>query len=164
MRRRALIGVPLLALATTMAGCGRAAPTATPTAAATARPSPTTVARPTVGPSAGAAAAATPTGQKVVMAAVTVPPQAQQQVALVVEDLRQRLRLSDASSIIVASVQEIEWGDTSLGCPKEGMVYAQMIAPGYTILLQATGTTYEYHTDFAERFVLCEGGRPVEGV
>ena len=98
------------------------------------------------------------------MAAVTVPPQAQQQVALVVEDLRQRLRLADASTITVASVQEIEWGDTSLGCPKEGMVYAQMITPGCAILLQAAGKSYEYHTDFTDRFVLCAGGRPVEGV
>ena len=52
-----------------------------------------------------------------------------------------------ADQITVTSVEPMDWPDTSLGCPQEGMMYAQVITPGYLIILAAQGQQYEYHTD-----------------
>jgi hypothetical protein len=35
------------------------------------------------------------------------------------------------------------------------MFYAQVITPGYLIVLQAAGRTLEYHTDSGRRVELC---------
>ncbi|MCK6626498.1 MAG: hypothetical protein L6R45_15140 [Anaerolineae bacterium] len=58
--------------------------------------------------------------------------------------------------ITVTSIQPMEWPDASLGCPQEGMMYAQVITPGYLILLEAQGQTFEYHTDQGTNVVLCQ--------
>jgi hypothetical protein len=47
----------------------------------------------------------------------------------------------------VVSVEATDRADPSLGCPKPGLMYPQMITPGYRIVLDAQGTTYEFHTD-----------------
>lgn len=60
------------------------------------------------------------------------------------EDLAQRANVPE-SVITVSSAEPVEWRDTSLGCPAEGMMYAQVITPGYRIVLEANGQTYEYH-------------------
>jgi hypothetical protein len=60
-----------------------------------------------------------------------------------------------ADQISVDSVKAMEWPDASLGCPQEGMMYAQMITPGFLIVLTAQGQTYEYHTDQKATVVLC---------
>lgn len=54
------------------------------------------------------------------------------------------------------SVEAVEWSDTSLGCPQEGYMYAQVITPGYKIILEAEGVQYEYHTDEGTHVVLCQ--------
>ncbi len=48
-----------------------------------------------------------------------------------------------------------EYSDSSLGCPKPDQAYLQVITPGYLIVLQAQGRTYEYHTDLGKRAVRC---------
>lgn len=62
-----------------------------------------------------------------------------------------------ADEIEVLSVEKYEWPDTSLGCPEPGKAYAQVITPGYRIMLQAQGETYEVHTDEVGKIVvLCD--------
>lgn len=70
------------------------------------------------------------------------------------QDLSQRLGIG-IEEIEVQSVEAVEWSDTSLGCPQPGMMYAQVITPGYRILLRAGGQTYEYHSD-RQRAILCQ--------
>jgi|WetSurMetagenome_2_1015567.scaffolds.fasta_scaffold844843_1 hypothetical protein len=60
----------------------------------------------------------------------------------------------DKTKIIVKSAEVIDWGDTSLGCPKEGMIYAQIITPGYKIMLSAEGKDFDYHAGL-KRAVFC---------
>ena len=60
-----------------------------------------------------------------------------------------------AAEIKLVSMEEQQWSDTSLGCPQEGFMYAQVITPGYLIVLEAQGQTYEYHTDTQTNVVLC---------
>lgn len=45
------------------------------------------------------------------------------------------------------SIEEVLWGDASLGCPEPGMAYIQMIVPGYRLVFEHAGQRYEYHTD-----------------
>ena len=53
---------------------------------------------------------------------------------------------SSVESVQVVSVEAVDWSDSSLGCPKGGMMYAQVITPGYKIVLESDGRTYEFHS------------------
>jgi len=70
-------------------------------------------------------------------------------VALAIADASQRTGL-DSSAIRIVSVTPHEWPDRSLGCPKPGIGYAQVITPGYLIILQAGDQQLEYHSDQAQ--------------
>ena len=55
------------------------------------------------------------------------------------------------------SSEPVEWPDASLGCPQPGMMYAQVVTPGYLFLLEAAGEQYEVHTDLAgQSVVVCQ--------
>lgn len=73
------------------------------------------------------------------------------------EDLSRRLGVT-RDQIQVRVVERAEWPDSSLGCPEPGKAYAQVITPGYRIVMEAQGKTYEYHSDEERRVVLCEKG------
>lgn len=88
-----------------------------------------------------------------------VPPGAEQTVAAVRADAARRSGLSP-SQVRVLGVEEVDWPDTSLGCPEPGKFYAQVITPGYKITVRAGDTDYEYHADRTGRFVLCVRGQP----
>lgn len=70
------------------------------------------------------------------------------------QDLAQQLGMA-ADAITVVSVEAVDWPDASLGCPSEGMMYAQVITPGYRVVLETDGKTYEYHTG-DNQVVLCQ--------
>jgi subtilase family serine protease len=90
---------------------------------------------------------------------VKVPSDAEKVVLLAKEDLAGRLGIS-TEEIRVEKVEKVEWPDASLGCPKPGMVYAQVITPGYKLVLFAKGRSYEYHTSM-RHVVLCEEKPPI---
>ncbi|MFO7942988.1 MAG: GerMN domain-containing protein [Anaerolineales bacterium] len=60
------------------------------------------------------------------------------------EDLAGRTNL-ETEDISTQSVEEKVFPDASLGVPQPGMSYAQVTTPGYIIILEAGGDTYEYH-------------------
>jgi hypothetical protein len=93
--------------------------------------------------------------------AVALPPGAEQVVRLIKRDLAQRLDLAP-DTIQVVSVEAVEWSDTSLGCPQPGLMYAQVITPGFRVVLEAEGEAYEYHADAGRSLVLCgKDGAPI---
>lgn len=69
-----------------------------------------------------------------------------QLVQLAKEDAVSRFNLSEAE-IKVIEVNQVNWGDSSLGCPKIGEFYTQVITPGWKIKFQADNNIFEYHTD-----------------
>lgn len=83
-------------------------------------------------------------------------------LALAIGDLATRIGVS-ASAINVTSIDEVEWSNGSLGCPKPGLAYTQVIIPGYNIVLEAGGKAYNYHTDMRRQAILCEN-RPAPTV
>jgi hypothetical protein len=57
----------------------------------------------------------------------------------------------------VEQVQERQWPDSSLGCPKPGLMYSQIVTPGFLIVISSsTGRRLEYHTDTRAHVVLCQ--------
>ncbi len=47
----------------------------------------------------------------------------------------------------LVAFEPVEWGDTSLGCPKPDVMYAQVITPGFRLVFEHEGRRHEYHTD-----------------
>jgi hypothetical protein len=89
----------------------------------------------------------------------TPPAEAEQAIRLAREDLAGRLTLAAEAAQLV-SVEAVDWPDASLGCPQPGMMYAQVVTPGYRVILEAGGKMYEYHTDEGRFAVLCDEGKP----
>jgi len=67
------------------------------------------------------------------------------------------LHLSVAlADLKVDQVQPRQWGDSSLGCPKPGLMYSQIVTPGFLILISGAGKQLEYHSDSRGQVVLCQ--------
>ncbi len=64
------------------------------------------------------------------------------------------------SQIVYDKLEKVEWSDNSLGCPKEGNVYAQVITPGYRVIFSYNLQQVVYHTDLGRKFIMCQ---PAEG-
>lgn len=63
------------------------------------------------------------------------------------KDLAHRLNIS-VEQVKLIKQEKVDWPDTSLGYPEEGMMYAQVITPGFRMILKAQDTLYEYHSDY----------------
>ncbi len=61
----------------------------------------------------------------------------------------------DPAALTVTGIDAVDWPDSSLGCPEDGGVYAQVISPGYRITVTDGTSTLEYHTGSNEAIVLC---------
>ena len=99
-----------------------------------------------------------PTGQATVSSthnAVQPIPGSQDALDAAIKDLSEQTG-SPPNEIILVSIEAVEWSDASLGCPQEGFMYAQVITPGYKMVLETQGQEYEYHTDQAANVVLCQ--------
>jgi len=143
--------IPLIILMVTLAvasGCqGYESPT-TPLAS----PGADEVGAPSVTP-----VMATPTA--LIPTAVEAPAGPETAIALVKEDLAERLKVA-VEKIAMLEAEAVEWPDTSLGCPQPGKTYAQVITAGYRIILKVGGGQYEYHSDNeGRRLVLCQDDR-----
>lgn len=101
------------------------------------------------GPTEGQSPLATPPEEQ-----VATPPNVPEGVKLSIADLAKRLGI-DASQIEAVRIEPVDWPDTSLGCPQPGQAYAQVITPGYLVILTAGGQEYEYHTNLSQ-IVTCE--------
>jgi hypothetical protein len=64
----------------------------------------------------------------------------------------------EADEIELIDTEAVQWPDSSLGCPEPGMMYAQVITPGYILTLEVDGQRYVFHTDSDQRVVRCEEG------
>src|SRR5207253_10891697 len=56
----------------------------------------------------------------------------------------------------VEQVESREWPDSALGCPQPGVMYAQVVTPGFLIVISAGGKRLEYHTDSRGTVKLCQ--------
>jgi len=70
-------------------------------------------------------------------------------------DLLNSVEGINPAMIAVKSFVSQEFGDTSLGCPNEGQNYAEVITPGYQVILEAQGQEYDYRLDTDKIVVMC---------
>jgi len=75
---------------------------------------------------------------------------------LAIETLAHDLGLG-SDLVEVQSAVPVDWPDSSLGCPQEGVVYMQVITPGYRLSLQVDGQLFAVHAG-AGRAVVCRRG------
>ncbi len=84
------------------------------------------------------AAPQNPTAQP---ASASPDPASQPLVELARQNLAQELGIKP-EDITLVGVEAVEWRDSSLGCPRPGMNYLQVITSGYRISLEAQGKGY----------------------
>jgi len=58
------------------------------------------------------------------------------------------------------SQEEVTWPNSCLGCPKTEELCAQVLTPGYRIMLRVRDATYEYHSNRGGRVRLCGQSAP----
>ncbi len=75
-----------------------------------------------------------------------IPERAQHVVAQARADLAARENVP-AEEVEVVRVEAVDWPDASLGCPEPGMAYAQVITPGWRIVLRVGSREAVYHSD-----------------
>ena len=86
-------------------------------------------------------------------------PAEQKMINISLESLSRKLNV-DTAQIKINKITKVTWRDASLGCPKPGVDYMRVETPGYSIILEVEGKTYEYHTDESKRATLCNSAQP----
>ena len=98
------------------------------------------------------------------MTQTPIAPEAQGPVDAAKEELALRLSI-DVDEIDLVEAKAVVWPDSSLGCPQEGFAYAQVLTPGYLIVLQYGNDRYEYHAGHGPDVIYCSNPQPpVPGV
>ena len=81
------------------------------------------------------------------------------QVEIARRDLAKRLSLP-LDGINVVEFREVAWRDGSIGCPRPGMLYKQVLVNGSLIVLEAKGVRYEYHSGGGRDAFYCAKPEP----
>lgn len=89
----------------------------------------------------------------------TIAPGLQSLIDKAKADLAQRLSIA-ISELNIVEATEVAWPDASLGCPKMGVMYIQVVTLGFQIVLETGGKEYIYHTDKKERVLFCPEPHP----
>jgi hypothetical protein len=61
-------------------------------------------------------------------------------------------------AVAIERAEPVHWPDASLGCPEPGRVYAQVIVPGFRLVLGANGRRAVVPADERGRAVVCPRG------
>jgi hypothetical protein len=77
----------------------------------------------------------------------SVVPEYSPVVDLAKKNLSERLNIT-IGDISLVKEEAVDWPDASLGYPEKGMMYAQVITPGFRIILKAHDKLYEFHSDY----------------
>jgi len=76
-----------------------------------------------------------------------------------IQDLSDRLTI-EPDEIIVVEAREVVWSNSSLGCPRPGMMYADVLTPGYLVILNAKNFNFEYHAGEDSEVFYCQNPEP----
>ena len=70
------------------------------------------------------------------------------------EDAAARLAVA-REDLTVTRIEARAWPDAALGCPEPGTFYAQVVTPGFLVVVTTGGQELQYHTDDRGTFVSC---------
>ena len=62
----------------------------------------------------------------------------------------------EVGEVTLVSAELRDWPDGSLGCPAPGMLYTQVITPGYRVVIEAGDEQLDYRMNRRGAFRLCE--------
>jgi hypothetical protein len=79
----------------------------------------------------------------------------------ILKDLQERKGIA-AEEITIERAEAVVWRDGSLGCPQPGMMYLQVLTPGYLVVVRVGDDLYSYHAGESGHFILCEQSLPGE--
>jgi hypothetical protein len=79
----------------------------------------------------------------------------------ILKDLQERKGIA-TEEITIERAEAVVWSDGSLGCPQPGMMYLQVLTPGYFVVLRVGDDLYNYHAGESGGFILCERSLPGE--
>jgi len=91
----------------------------------------------------------------------TPGPGLQRLAAIAKSDLSTKLGI-DAEDIDIVEAAYVTWRDSSIGCPRPGMQYMQVLTNGSRILLRANAVLYHYHSGGSRAPFLCAKPSPNE--
>jgi hypothetical protein len=74
-------------------------------------------------------------------------------------DLAERKSVSP-EAIELLEIKDVVWRDASLGCPRPGKVYPQVMKEGFLIRLRLEKRVYRYHGGQGGAPFLCESPAP----
>lgn len=83
---------------------------------------------------------------------IDLPPQLRAQV---IAAAAARAGVAEAQ-VVVRGAEAIQFPDGSLGCPQPGMMYTQMVVPGYRVVVEAGGRTFDYRSARGGEPSICE--------
>lgn len=63
-------------------------------------------------------------------------------------------------AVEVVRADEVDWPDGARGCPRDGEVYTQAVAPGYLIVVEVDGQRVRYHAGEGEAPFRCDDPQP----
>jgi hypothetical protein len=52
----------------------------------------------------------------------------------------------DPGEVTIVSAEAVTFPDGGLGCPEPGMMYTQVLTPGYRVVVEAGGREYDYRS------------------
>jgi hypothetical protein len=73
----------------------------------------------------------------------------------IMSDLEKRTGV-ERQAIQVVRAEATVWNDGSLGCPKPGEFYQQVLVDGFWVVLQTGSTEYDYRASAKGYYFLCE--------
>jgi hypothetical protein len=77
----------------------------------------------------------------------------------ILADLQEREGIG-REEIVIERAEAIVWPDGSIGCPQPGLMYPQVLTPGYFVVLRVGDDLYNYHAGESGGFKLCEQSLP----
>lgn len=69
----------------------------------------------------------------------------------------------DPSTISLVSDEAVQWSSSALGCPKQDMMYMDVMTDGFRVVIAVNGVEYAYHANTSRNFFLCQSP-PERGV
>ena len=96
-----------------------------------------------------------PAGEEApVVSSEPITPEEHELYIMAREDLGQRFGL-EPDSVRLSYIERVTWSTLALGDPQPGMAYADILVPGFRMVLEAAGESYAYHTSM-DRVVFVE--------
>lgn len=99
------------------------------------------------------------TAWAIMAAASTVAGGGDPAVQAAIADLAQRVGVGE-QQVTVVSREEVTWPDGSVGCPKPGMMYTQVLVDGSRLVLEVDGKRYHYHAKGSHPYFHCAKPAP----